>query len=223
MLGMSYLRYVRIIGTVHVSPQSVKEVRNIILRENPDAVAVELDYGRLLSLLNGSSLTFSQAIKLGKIGILAYLLQGVEMALGKQVGVLPGSEMIEAFEVARSLGIPIYMIDMPIQVTLKRLFSVPIEEKIRGIIEIFLSIVYPKVELNLEDYISLELEFKRKYPTVYKILVEERNEFMARNLMRIVDILLERKKKIKIIAVVGLGHKRGIERILSHYSPKSIY
>ncbi|HII61809.1 TraB domain-containing protein [Pyrococcus horikoshii] len=220
---MSYLRYVRIIGTVHVSPQSVKEVRNIILRENPDAVAVELDYGRLLSLLNGSSLTFSQAIKLGKIGILAYLLQGVEMALGKQVGVLPGSEMIEAFEVARSLGIPIYMIDMPIQVTLKRLFSVPIEEKIRGIIEIFLSIVYPKVELNLEDYISLELEFKRKYPTVYKILVEERNEFMARNLMRIVDILLERKKKIKIIAVVGLGHKRGIERILSHYSPKSIY
>lgn len=192
---MSYLRYVRIIGTVHVSPQSVKEVRNIILRENPDAVAVELDYGRLLSLLNGSSLTFSQAIKLGKIGILAYLLQGVEMALGKQVGVLPGSEMIEAFEVARSLGIPIYMIDMPIQVTLKRLFSVPIEEKIRGIIEIFLSIVYPKVELNLEDYISLELEFKRKYPTVYKILVEERNEFMARNLMRIVDILLERKKK----------------------------
>lgn len=54
---MSYLRYVKIIGTVHVSPESVREVRETIIREKPDAIALELDYPRLLALLRRERLT----------------------------------------------------------------------------------------------------------------------------------------------------------------------
>ncbi|AEC52692.1 hypothetical protein PNA2_1778 [Pyrococcus sp. NA2] len=218
---MSYLRYVKVIGTVHVSQDSVKKVRQVILSEDPDAIALELDYERLLALLSGATLTFSQALKLGKRGILAYILQEIEIAIGKEAGTIPGGEMIEAFNVARSLGIPIYVIDRPIQITLSRLLTIPLSEKIRGLVEILGVLLFPRVQAN-EDYTSLRMEFQRKYPTMYKILVEERDEFMAQNLMRIVDALLERKKKIKVIAVVGLGHKRGIERILSRHSPEGI-
>ncbi|RLF88697.1 conjugal transfer protein TraB, partial [Thermococci archaeon] len=66
----------------------------------------------------------------------------------------------------------------------------------------------------------LEQEFMRKYPYFYKVLVEERNEIMAKNIMTIVDSLLVKKRKAKVVAVVGLGHKKGIERLLSRYTPK---
>ncbi|WP_048146837.1 TraB domain-containing protein [Pyrococcus abyssi] len=222
---MSYLRYVKIVGTVHVSSESVNEVRRIILEEDPDAIALELDYERLLSLLSGSNLTFSQAMKLGKMGILAYILQEVEIILGKELGTPPGSEMIEAFEVAKTLGIPVYMIDQPIRVTLRKLLSIPLGEKIRAMLDIISTFINPgaQTQLSFEDVEGLSFEFRRKYPTMYKILVEERNLYMARNIMRIVDILLERKKKVKVVAVVGLGHKKGIEKILSRSFPKGVH
>jgi pheromone shutdown protein TraB len=48
--------------------------------------------------------------------------------------------------------------------------------------------------------------------------VEERNEIMARNLKAIVDELKRRGvKKPKVVAVVGLGHKKGIEKLLNSY------
>ncbi|MFA4662545.1 TraB domain-containing protein [Pyrococcus kukulkanii] len=216
---MSYLRYVRVVGTVHVLPESVKEVRDVILGENPDAVAIELDYGRLVALLHREELRLTQALRLGKIGILSYILQEVEKFLGKDFGALPGEEMIEAYELATSLGIPVYLIDQPVQVTLKKLLSAPRLEKLRGIAEV-LALPLLSREVEIESYTALEQEFKRKYPYFYKVLVEERNKVMAKNIMMIVDSLLLRKRKVKVVAVVGLGHKKGIERLLSRYTPK---
>lgn len=38
---------IHIVGTAHVSPESVREVREVIERVRPDSVAVELDENRL--------------------------------------------------------------------------------------------------------------------------------------------------------------------------------
>ena len=75
---MSYLRYVKIIGTIHVSPKSRKDVRKIILEEKPDAVAIELDRGRFYSLQSSKRITFQEALKLGKKALLGYILMKVE-------------------------------------------------------------------------------------------------------------------------------------------------
>jgi len=37
---------VRVVGTAHVSADSVEEVERVVEEENPDVVAVELDEGR---------------------------------------------------------------------------------------------------------------------------------------------------------------------------------
>ncbi|ASJ16769.1 conjugal transfer protein TraB [Thermococcus chitonophagus] len=218
---MSYLRYVKVIGTVHVLPESVEEVRRSILQESPDAVAIELDYGRLMALLGREELTLAQALKLGRVGILGYILQEIEKFLGKDFGALPGEEMIEAYELATSLGIPIYLIDQPVQITLQKLLSGPRIEILRGLAEVVL-LPFSGREVDIRDYRLLEHEFRIKYPYFYKVLVEERNIYMARNLMMIVDSILTKKKKAKVIAVVGLGHKRGIERILNRYTPRAL-
>ncbi|MFA4647487.1 TraB/GumN family protein [Pyrococcus kukulkanii] len=216
---MSYLRYVKVVGTVHVLPESISEVREVILRENPDAVAIELDYGRLVALLRGEKLRLTQALKLGRIGMLGYALQEIEKFLSKDFGTLPGEEMIEAYELARSIGIPVYLIDQPVEVTLKKLLSAPRIEKLRLVTEV-LALPLLGRDVKIESYTILEQEFMRKYPYFYKVLVEERNEIMAKNIMMIVDSLLVKKRKAKVVAVVGLGHKKGIERLLSRYTPK---
>ncbi|AFK22531.1 TraB domain-containing protein [Pyrococcus sp. ST04] len=218
---MSYLRYVRVIGTVHVLRESIEEVRRIILEERPDAVAIELDHGRLVGLLRKEKLTLSQALRMGKVGILGYILQEVENYIGRDFGAFPGEEMIEAYEIAMSLRIPVYLIDQPIHITLQKLLAAPTVEKLRALSEI-VSIPFIRREIDLSDYRAMEREFKSKYPTFYRVLVEERNQYMAKNLMRIVDSILEEKKKAKVIAVVGLGHKKGIEKILNAYSPRAL-
>lgn len=195
---MSYLRYVKIIGTVHVSPESVREVRETIIREKPDAIALELDYPRLLALLRRERLTLPQALKLGKMGIFGFILQELEMFFGRSFGESPGEEMIEAYKAAASLGIPVYLIDKPVNETLAGMLSSPPIEKLRFGIEVLASLLPGK--LKELDYSYLMKEFREKFPHMYKVLVEERNLYMAINLMRIVDSLLEKKKKVKYLA-----------------------
>ena len=44
---------------------------------------------------------------------------------------------------------------------------------------------------------------KARYPGLYKVLIEERNEFMASKLARIININEDKK----ILAIVGAGHE----------------
>ena len=51
---------------------------------------------------------------------------------------------------------------------------------------------------------------KQSYPNVYKVLVEERNQVMAKNLYS----LMTNNPDKKIFAIVGAGHEEGIIKIL---------
>ena len=65
-------------------------------------------------------------------------------------------------------------------------------------------------------------EVKKRYPNIYNVLVKERNEIMAKRLIRII----KEKPNEKILAIVGAGHeeeiinliKKGINKIDVTYS-----
>jgi len=220
---MSYLRYVKIIGTMHVFPKSRREVRRIILKEKPDAVAIELDRQRFYSLQSPKRITFQEALKLGKKALLGYILMKVEEKIGEEFGMKPGEEMMEAIHTASLLGIPLYLIDEDIQSIIGKLLKAPLREKIFLLLEsslVFLPIA-PEAESPeeiMESYKLMMHRFRLRYPYIFKVLVEERNKTMARNLKAIVDELRIRGiKKPKVVAVVGLGHKKGIEKLLNSY------
>lgn len=52
--------------------------------------------------------------------------------------------------------------------------------------------------------------FQERYPSVYKALVEERNKYMIRQLVR----LMKEYPEKKILAVVGAGHEKGMRELL---------
>ena len=55
-------------------------------------------------------------------------------------------------------------------------------------------------------------EFKKRYPTIYHVLVLERNKVMTKNL----NNLMNNHPQDKILAIVGAGHEEGMTKLLKN-------
>ncbi|NPA47354.1 MAG: conjugal transfer protein TraB [Thermococci archaeon] len=215
---MNYMRYVELVGTMHVSPESREEVRRTIEEKRPDAVALELDEIRLRGMIEGRTPSLADSLKMGRAGLLNYLLSAVERWMGKEFGMTPGQEMLTAYATASKLGIPVYLIDQDIRITLTRLLNAPVEEKIRigaDVISALLGLGTYGGEAFEDDVNWLMKEFRERYPYMHRVLIEERNAVMAGNIASIVRyLLMSGLKRPLVVAVVGMGHVRGVGHIL---------
>jgi len=216
---------ITLVGTAHISEKSVKEVKEVIEEEKPDIVAVELCKRRYDSIKKKDQWENTPISKLLK-GNNAYLLiaqtflSSIQRKLGKEYGVEPGSEMIMAMDIAKKHDLKIALVDRDISITLKRAWrKMGIREKFRLVWEFLKAIVgfdeEEIEELDLEklmdqDVISSMMEeFKEIAPSVTNVLIHERDEYIARK-------ILEESKKGKVVAVVGAGHLKGIEKHLKN-------
>ncbi|MFH1424522.1 MAG: TraB/GumN family protein [archaeon] len=206
---------IKIIGTSHVSPQSLKEIDRVIAEVKPDCVALELDRNRFEALKRGDHVNLSAIRYIGlKSYFVAKILSIIQEHLGKKTGVMPGEEMMEAFKAGARSKADIALIDRDIRVTLERMKTIPLREKLKIILGVFKKVpVGEKFDLKkvpsdklVENMVE---HVKEVSPTLYKVLIEERDIHMAR-------VLVELSKKYpKIVAVVGMGHKRGMEKELA--------
>ncbi len=212
---MKYKKLI-IIGTSHIAIESIKEVEHCLEKEKPDIVALELDKKRFLALLEKREGFSLRDVKiLGVKGWVLNLLGAwVEKKLGKLVGVQPGSEMKKAIKLAMKNKYKIALIDRDITITLKKLSQrLKLKECLRLIFDLFKG-VFKKEHIKIDltkvpdkKFIrKLIKEVKRKYPSIYKTLIEERDRIMAQNLYN----LMTRYKNVKIVAIVGAGHEESI-------------
>ncbi len=215
-----------LIGTSHISKESVSKVTEKFSEFKPDIVALELDKRRFYALINNieSKPSFSDIRRVGINGFL-FLLIGTWMQkkLGKFTGVSPGSEMKTAIDLARDNNLKIALIDQDIEVTLRR-FSQTFgwKEKLSMIKDILLAPFSKSVTMDLSKVPekkmikALMAETKKRYPGIYKALVEERNEIMAANIIKI----LTDNPDSKVLAVVGAGHEEEILKIVESKKEK---
>lgn len=219
--------YLTIIGTAHVSEESLKEVKDAIYEQQPDIVAIELDRGRYNRIRNemagieeDSHIPVTQIIKENKIGVfLASTLLGYfQSKIGEDVDVKPGSEMIGAIEAAEDLKIPIALIDRDINVTLQRALNKMTFKEKASFLWSTVSGLFKKDELeeeldieelknpeNLDEIMDM---FEEISPGAYEVLVKERDAYLAGNIMNL--------PQENVVAVVGAGHKSGINRYLDN-------
>ena len=135
---------IHLIGTAHVSRESITEVVNAIRGhadgEKPDEanleaakpeaakplmVCVELDQGRYSAITqqdNWERLNVSKILKerKGFLLIANLALTRFQRRLGNELGVKPGEEMIAAINTAQELHIPFSLCDREVQITLRR-------------------------------------------------------------------------------------------------------
>jgi pheromone shutdown-related protein TraB len=215
---------VKIVGTSHIAPESLAKVEKVIRELKPQIVAIELDRKRLYALLSKKqqSISIRDIRRIGFKGWLFALIGAyAERKLGSKVGVSPGAEMVKAVALAHEAGAKTALIDQDIEVTLKR-FSKELTWKERWtfVVDLFKGLVLRKgVKFDLSKVPSQELiaelieDVRKRYPSVYRVLVQERNEYMAKRLAHIVAHYPEDT----IVVVVGAGHEKEIARLLKSY------
>ena len=212
-----------LVGTAHISKDSVDEVKQVISEYKPDIVAVELCSRRYEAITKKDQWENTPVTKMLKSNnaflLLAQTFLGsIQRKLGKEYGVEPGSEMIAAMDIAKKKGLKVALIDRDISVTLRRAWKrMGFREKFRLIWEFLKAIIGFEdeeiEELDLkklmdEDVISnLMEEFGEIAPSVSDVLIHERDKYIAKKIM-------EESKKGRVVAVIGAGHLKGIKKYL---------
>jgi len=195
----------------------------------PDIIALELDAQRALALSQKEQTSRISLAQIRQIGVKGYLFakigQYAQQKLGHSVGVAPGSEMKTAMDLAAKQKTTIAFIDQPIQITLRN-FSKRLtwKEKFRFLGDIFNGIFRSKKQAEKWGIVTFDLravpdadviellieQLRKRYPSVYKTLIDDRNRYMVKQLVK----LIRKDPEKKILAVVGAGHVKGMNEIL---------
>ena len=215
----------KIIGTAHVSQNSVDEVKAAILEDQPDVVAIELDRGRYQRLMNerngiveDDQIHITKIIKENKVGVfmVTTLLSYMQNKIGEDVDIKPGAEMVGAIEASEEIGCRIALIDRDINITLQRVLnSMSTWEKLKFVYGLVGSLFssdeeeFDIEELKEQSNIDQAMEyFKEVSPGAYNALVKERDAYLAKGILGIPED--------RVIAVVGAGHREGIIEYLDN-------
>ena len=218
--GKSY--EIIIIGTAHVSEKSVQEVTKAIEETKPDIVAVELCPARYKALTGQEEETeikISELLSGGRLYffLVQWFLAYIQKKIGDEMGVKPGSEMLAAIEAAKRTGARVALVDRDVGITIQRFWSaMGFLDKVKLIGSLIpAAFGWGKEEIDIdtiteEDIVSQMIsEFRKISPKAANVLLDERDAFLARNLVSL-------SKQGRVLAVVGAGHREGIARHLAH-------
>ena len=207
---------VYLVGTAHVSRQSVEDVRKTIEQVRPDTVCVELCQSRYANITNREQWRKTNVVRIIRDGKAMLLLTSLIMTsfqrrIGKELGVMPGAEMVEAIEQAKKHDLRLALVDREVQVTLKRTWGrLGFGSKFKMVFQLVASLfvverVDPKMieEIKQGEKLTDMLDMlAHEFPLVKGTLIDERDVFLAQK--------IRDTEGNKIVAVVGAGHVPGI-------------
>lgn len=213
-----------LLGTAHISEKSIEEVREVISKEMPDTVCVELDEARYQTLTNPDKWKEIDIVKLLREGkgflLLANLsLQAFQKKLGLDLGVKPGDEMRAAIESAKALNLETALVDRPVQTTLKRAWRISSFVGKARLLSTLLAGTFTQEKLTSEEIEKLKMqsamdgmmeEVSQYLPSVKKVIIDERDQYLASKIWQC--------KTKKQVAVLGAGHLPGVEKWLEAFS-----
>ena len=210
-----------LVGTAHISQQSVDLVREVIEAERPDCVCVELDQQRYEALSQEKTFQAQDLREIIRNRQLAALLMNLLLAsyqkrLGMKLGVTPGKELLEATRVAQENDIPIALCDRDVRITLRRAWAaISFWHKLQLASGVMAS-AFEDAEISEEelarirqqDVLSeLMRELGEAMPRLKTSLIDERDTYLAQK--------IRDTPGQKIVAVVGAGHIEGMSRAMA--------
>ena len=207
-----------LVGTAHVSKESVELVKAVIEDVNPDTVCVELCESRANAIRQKDRWQEMDIIKVIKEKKAFLLLSNLMLAsfqkrIAAQLEVAPGQEMIQAMDSAESVGAAVHLADRDIRTTLSRTWrSMGLWSKVKLIFQLILSlgevdeISEADVEkMKQQDMLASILdEVGKSMPQVRTTLIDERDRYLTEK--------IRTAPGETIVAVVGAGHVPGMKQ-----------
>ena len=208
---------ITLVGTAHVSKESVEEVKETINNIKPDCVAVELDEKRADSIQNADRYSQLDLVKVfkrkeGFLLLANLILSSFQKRMGLNAGVKPGDEMLAALDAAKELGVRCELVDRPIQITLKRAWA---KNSFWGKIKLLATLISSafgneevdpqKIEnlKNRNEMDSMMNELSEYMPVIKEVLIDERDRYLASKIWM--------AEGTNIVAVLGAGHLPGVK------------
>ncbi len=214
-----------IVGTAHVSAQSVQDVRATVAAVRPDTIAIELCEPRYQGLVKKEAWRHTnifQVIRQGKsMFLLAQLvMQSFYRRLGKQLEVEPGAEMLAGAACAEETGAKLELIDRRIDITLKRVWRhLGFWQRVK-LFGVLAEAMFTSEEIGREDIEALKKQDQlealmgqmgKAFPQIKKRLIDERDIYLAQK--------LRAAPGGRIVAVVGAGHVPGMLESIQESMP----
>lgn len=207
---------ITLVGTAHVSPESVAEVERVITEEKPDRVCVEIDAGRYTSMTEEKSWKNMNIFKVirekkGFLLLANLILSSFQRRIGAGLGTKSGEDMMASIKTAEKLNIPFSLSDRDIQTTLKRAWAKSSFWNKNKLLAVLISSAFSREEVSEEEMEDLKsrssldnmmVELGRELPTVKEVLIDERDQYLATSVFN--------EEEENIVAVVGAGHVPGM-------------
>lgn len=209
---------ITLIGTAHISLESVNLVEQVIEEQSPDTVCVELCQSRYESIIKKNQWQNTNLIKVIKQKKAFLLLSNLMLAyfqkkIGKKIGIKPGEEIIRAVQKAKEVNASICLADRDISITLSRIWRfMGLWTKIKLLAQ-FITSIFSMEEISEEDIEKMKekdiletllSEIGKAFPIIRRTLIDERDEYLAYK--------IRTAPGNNIVAVVGAGHAPGIQR-----------
>ena len=205
-----------LVGTAHVSKDSVEDVRTTVEQVRPDTVCIELCKARHQAITQADNWRKMDIVKVIRQKKAVFLLAQLIMSsfyrrLGERLGVQPGAEMIEGIRMAEQTGAQLVLADRDIEITLKRVWGyLGLRSKLKLAMQLMMGIFTSEEidsdmieQLKRQDQLEAVMaEFAGQYPQIKKRLIDERDTFLAEK--------IRTAPGDKVVAVVGAGHVEGI-------------
>ncbi|MEF8824198.1 MAG: TraB/GumN family protein [Desulfohalobiaceae bacterium] len=208
---------VYLLGTAHVSQQSVSDVASLIQAVRPDSVCVELCHSRYQSMVQPETWRKMDVFRVIKENKALFLLVQLLMSafyrkIARKLGVTPGAEMLEGVTRAEEVGAEVVLADRDVTITLKRVWRhLSFWQKLKLILQALTGAAFSG-ELEAEDIEKLKEkdqlqvimdELGQSFPEIKKRLIGERDVYLAQK--------IREAPGETVVAVVGAGHAPGIE------------
>jgi len=208
---------VYLVGTAHISQDSVEDVRTTVEQVRPDAICVELCKARHQAMTQSDNWRKMDVVKVVRQKKAVFLLAQLIMSsfyrrLGEKLGVQPGAEMIEGIRMAESTGAQLVLADRDIEITLKRVWGyLGLWSKLKLATQVMTGLfVHEEIDaamieqLKKQDQLEAVMaEFAGQYPEIKRRLIDERDTYLAEK--------IRTAPGKTVVAVVGAGHVDGIK------------
>lgn len=209
-------KIVVLVGTAHISQESVDLVKTVIEQEQPDCICLELDdkrYHALTQKQQWQALNLKTIIKNKQLStlLISLLMASYQKRLGGQVGVTPGAELLMAAQIAKELQIPVSLCDRDVRITLRRAWkSTSFLKKGYLLASLLTSLLDNSAiseeklkELKQKDVLTeLMDEMGETLPDLKRVLIDERDTYLVEK--------IKSSPGKRIVAVVGAGHLAGM-------------
>ena len=207
---------VYLVGTAHLSNESVADVQTTVEQVRPDSICIELCQGRYQAMTQSDNWSKMDIFKVVRQKKAVFMLAQLMMTsfyrrLGEKLGIQPGAEMLKGIEMSEKTGAKLVLADRSIEITLKRVWGyLGFWNKLKLFMQMAMGLFSHEEidssmieELKQKDQLEAVMaEFAEKFPEIKRRLIDERDTYLAQE--------IRQAPGPTVVAVVGAGHVPGI-------------